>query len=38
MVGERMRLGLNLGYWSGADRGESLELSVEADKLGFSVV
>lgn len=33
-----MRLGLNLGYWSGADHGESLELAVEADKLGYSVV
>jgi F420-dependent oxidoreductase-like protein len=33
-----MRLGLNLGYWSGADHGANVALAVEADRLGFSSV
>ncbi|MGH8870149.1 MAG: LLM class F420-dependent oxidoreductase [Actinomycetes bacterium] len=33
-----MRLGLNLGYWSGVDHGDNLTLATEAERLGYSVV
>jgi F420-dependent oxidoreductase-like protein len=33
-----MRLGLNLGYWSGADHGANVALAVQAEQLGFSSV
>ncbi len=33
-----MRLGLNLGYWSGGGGGSELLLADEADRLGYSVV
>jgi F420-dependent oxidoreductase-like protein len=33
-----MRLGLNLGYWSGSDHGANVALAVEADRLGLSSV
>ena len=32
-----MKLGLNLGYWGGANDGENLEVAKEADRLGFAV-
>jgi F420-dependent oxidoreductase-like protein len=33
-----MRLGLNLGYWSGADHGANVALAVEAERLGLDSV
>src|SRR3954470_17697049 len=33
-----MRLGPNLGYWSGADHGANVALAVQAEQLGFSSV
>jgi F420-dependent oxidoreductase-like protein len=33
-----MRLGLNLGYWSGTDHGDNIALATEAERLGYSVV
>ena len=32
-----MKLGLNLGYWGGANDAENLEVAKEADRLGFAV-
>jgi len=33
-----MRLGLNMGYWGAGNDASKLELAIEAERLGFSVV